>query len=141
MVCFIVKGPAKLPAERRDAVIAQAQKAIAWVKKGLALRERDEGDTGVPDVDEWAAFWDGQPTCLGPHSDLVEVERLEDIDAEEFVDEFMASWPPATRGSGWRADPDDPKQVIVVAGDPESEGFQLFSVAQDLGILAIFGIK
>lgn len=145
LVAFIVKGPKKLPAGQRDAAVAAAKKAVAWVKKGKRLYYKREDK---PSAAERELYWHEAPNkYLRDQKDIILFEDLADVEPEKFVDEFLRLWPHIARDASYRTDPDDDTQILLVAGDtswgnePEGLGYQTLKTAQNLGLFEIFGIR
>jgi len=133
MCGYIVKGPAKLPKNAVELAIkslkAQRKRLIAGVRKcEVCGQDMAEG---------------GTCSCGWP---VIEKETT-DYGISMLARNLVDAWAPTYRDCCSRKDPDDPKQIIVFAGDmswgddPEGSGYQYLKELINSGIGEVLGIR
>jgi len=133
LIGYIVKGPAKLPKNAVKLAIkslkAQRKRLIAGVKEcEVCGQDMVEGETC---------------SCGWP---VIEKDTTDEA-ISELAKELVNEWPPTYRDCCSRQDPDDPKQVIVFAGDmswgdePENAGYQYLKKLINSGIGEVLKIR
>ena len=129
LIGWIVKGPATLDESRFEYA---KRRALARV----ALAQRIQNDQQDP-PDE-LADWDG--------SDWDNLARVSEADIESVIESLLDLWVNGMDDAVSRLDPDDPKYLIVFAGDqsyggePDGVGYQTIQSALRLDIAGAYDI-
>ena len=137
LICYIMKGPVKLPKNSPKLV----EKYLLSLRKKIHKNPKKCENCGnkITDVlfgQECSCGW----PIIPPNITDEEIKQM----AEDWVNEWNEF---DHRDCGWRVDPDNPKRKIVVAGDmswgdePEGYGYQFLKKIFVTGVDKILKIK
>ncbi|MDP8218652.1 MAG: hypothetical protein P9M03_08000 [Candidatus Theseobacter exili] len=139
MIGYLVKGPRKLP-----------RNAVSLAEKELkALRERLKKNPKKCELcgsglDENK---DGSKTCDNCDGWPIISASSTNKEIKDIAKELAENWPVKGRDVCYRQDPDDPKQIIVFAGDmswgdpPEGTGYQYLKELTASGVDLVWKIR
>ena len=143
LIGYLVKGP-KVITDK------QVQKAANTLLKIVAER-RGRGVTFCVNCEEEVLIEDDEPTTCSTCGADLDGQELDGIETKEeavaFVRKFVNDWPPDWRDSTWRYDPDNPKEILVFAGElswgdtPQGGGYEYLDHLMKSGIAHLLGIR
>lgn len=145
LIGYMLKGPAKVSAAKRDAAIGTAAKRV----KDVLAHEHEFEDMDPSEILDRYPWLDALDNEYGDMDAIFEYLKgigIMDIRkaTEEFIEAFVEC---EARDIARRPDPDDKTQTMVFAGDmswgdePEGFGYQSIKNAQRFGIDELLGYR
>lgn len=137
LVGYLVKGPAKLSRATLSRAIKRLQREL---KK---QRDSNVGVCYACDIESPVE----DAVCQECGEQLIAAKLTDDKAIADKVTDMFEAWPPDARDCASRADPDDPKQVLVFAGretwgdEPDGSGYLYLKELLSLGVAETFGIR
>ena len=132
LIGYLVTGPKRLP---RGKTYRQALKHAEAIIEQVRAAETEEG------------YDRKKLPATHRKMDSEDLDNILDLDAEQVLDDLYALWDGMCRDASMRTNPDDPKRVLVFAGElswgdePDGTGYLALRDAERLGLLDFFGIR